>query len=149
MNKQFALILAAALAVSPLPALAHAPPVGPHGGMQVHAGPLHQELMIADGTLTLYLNTMHDKPVDTAGATGTATLLLDGAPVQVALAPAGPNSLSGRLDQAVPAGTRIATLVTLAGKGPLQARYEWKPADTQAHGHDHGDHGDHTGHEGH
>lgn len=142
MIKHLALILVATLAASPLPALAHAPPVGPHGGMQVHAGPLHQELVIADGRLTLYLNTMQDKPVDTAGATGTATLLLDGAPVQVALAPAGPNSLSGQLDRAVSAGTRIATIVTLAGKGPLQARYEWKPADD----HDHGEHDGHRGH---
>lgn len=129
------LALATLLALSPVAALGHAPPVGVHGGMQVHAGPLHQELVIKDGTVTVYLNTMEDKPVETAGATGTATLLLDGAPVLVALAPAGPNSLSGKLDRAVPAGTRITTIVTLAGKGALPARYEWKPA-ADAGGHE-------------
>ena len=120
-----ALALATALTLVPA-AFGHAPPIGVHGGMQVHAGPLHQEIVIKDHNLTLYLNTIEDKAVDTAGATGTATLLIDGAPVQVALSPAGTNSLSGKLDRAVPDGTRIATIVTLAGKGSLQARYEWK-----------------------
>lgn len=123
-----ALVLAGLLTLSPAAAFGHAPPVGAHGGMQVHAGPLHQELVIKENGLTVYLNTMEDKPVDTAGASGTATLLIDGAPVQVTLAPAGPNSLSGKIGREVPAGTRIATVVTLAGKGPVQARYEWKAA---------------------
>lgn len=120
-----ALALAAALTLVPA-AFGHAPPIGVHGGMQVHAGPLHQEIVIKGQSLTLYLNTIEDKAVDTAGATGTATLLIDGAPVQVALSPAGTNSLTGKLDRVVPDGTRIATIVTLAGKGSLQARYEWK-----------------------
>jgi len=139
MNKSFALILAATLSLSPLAAFGHAPPVGVHGGMQVHAGPLHQELVIGPGGVTVYLNTMEDKAVDTAGAKGTATLLIAGAPVQVVLRPNGPNSLAGKLEREVPAGTIIATTVTLAGKGPVQARYEWKPA--AANGGD-----GHTGH---
>lgn len=122
------LALATFLTLAPAAAFGHAPPVGVHGGMQVHAGPLHQELVIKDKVLTVYLNTMEDKPMDTAGATGSVTLLIEGAPVQVTLAPAGPNSLSGKIDREVPVGTRIATMVTLAGKGAVQARYEWKPA---------------------
>ncbi|OYQ33593.1 hypothetical protein CHU95_14540 [Niveispirillum lacus] len=123
-----AVALATLLTLSPVAAFGHAPPVGAHGGMQVHAGPLHQELVIKDKVLTVYMNTMEDKPIDTAGATGSVTLLIDGAPVQVILTPAGSNSLSGKIDRDVPVGTRIATVVTLAGKGPVQARYEWKPA---------------------
>ncbi|MFV3128830.1 hypothetical protein [Niveispirillum sp. KHB5.9] len=133
------LALAALLTLAPVAAFGHAPSTGVHGGMQTHAGPLHQELVIKDGAVTIYLNNTDDQPVETVGATGTVTLLLDGTPVQVALAPGGANSLSGKLDRAVPAGTRITTTVTLAGKGALPARYEWKPAGEAAAG----------GHEGH
>lgn len=122
------LALATLLSLAPVAAFGHAPPVGAHGGMQVHAGPLHQELVIKDKVLTLYLNTMEDKPINTAGATGSVTLLIEGSPSQVTLAPTGPNSLSGKIDREVPVGTRIATVITLAGKGAVQARYEWKPA---------------------
>lgn len=135
MRNRIALTLAAALLLSPVAAFGHAPPVGVHGGMQTHAGPLHQEIVIGKDSLTVYLNTMEDKPVDTAGAVGTVTLLIAGAPVQVALAPAGANSLSGKLDRAVPPGTKIATTVTLAGKGPITARYEVPAADA-AGGHE-------------
>ena len=130
------LSMAAALLLSPVAAFGHAPPIGVHGGMQTHAGPLHQEIVIGQGSLTVYLNTMEEKPVDTAGATGTVTLLIAGAPVQVALAPAGANSLSGKLDREVPAGTKIATIVTLAGKGPITARYEMAAPEAAATGHE-------------
>lgn len=135
MRNRIALTLAAALLLSPVAAFGHAPPIGVHGGMQTHAGPLHQEIVIGKDSLTVYLNTMEDKPVDTAGATGTVTLLIAGAPVQVALTPVGANSLSGKLDREVPAGTKIATTVTLAGKGPVTARYEMKAPDA-AGGHE-------------
>lgn len=135
MRNRFALTLAAALLLSPVAAFGHAPPIGVHGGMQTHAGPLHQEIVIGKDSLTVYLNTMEEKPVDTAGATGTVTLLIAGAPAQVALAPAGPNSLSGKLDRAVPPATKIATTVTLAGKGPITARYE-VPVPEAAGGHE-------------
>lgn len=119
-------LLLAGLALIPSPAFAHGGPVGPRGGMQVHAGPLHQELLVADNVLTFNIYTMQSVPVPTDGATGTATLLVDGKPVQVALKPAGGNSLTAPWPQPLRPGTRIATIVTLAGKGPIQARYEWQ-----------------------
>lgn len=129
---QISALLLIGLSLAPLSAFAHGGPIGPRGGMQVHAGPLHQELLVAEGVLTFNIYTIQSVPVSTGGATGTATLLVDGKPVQVALKPAGGNSLTAPWPQPLLPGTRIATIVTLAGKGQIQARYEWQGEDEHA-----------------
>ncbi len=44
-----------ALAATLVPARAHAPPVGRHGGRQVNAGPFHVELVQSDDRCAVYL----------------------------------------------------------------------------------------------
>jgi hypothetical protein len=94
--------------------------------MQTHAGPYHQEVVVKDGEMRVFLYTMEDAPIATEGATGFATVLAGGKTERVELKPAGGNALAGTGGFTAKAGTKIVTSVTLAGKGAVQARYEVK-----------------------
>jgi hypothetical protein len=120
------LFIAGGLVLSAGEVGAHGASVGPKGGQQVHAGPLHQEMLIEGNRILFNIYTMQDAPVTTAGAKGSATILQDGQAISVALLPLGENSLSGVLPRPLSAGARIVTDVALAGKGAIQARYTIK-----------------------
>ncbi|ACA14758.1 conserved hypothetical protein [Methylobacterium sp. 4-46] len=106
------LALAGLLASAPvLPALAHAPKTGSHGGPQTDAGPYHVELVASGTTLELYLRSHADQPVTTAGFKGTAILVVDGKPQRITLEPQG-DRLTGTSPVSLPAALKGAVQLT-------------------------------------
>lgn len=141
------------VAALPLQALAHGSPIGPQGGRQVHAGPMHAELLLQGREVTLNMYTMQDEPIPTDGGEVAVTLLAGGRTEKVVLAPAGGNSFRGTLEVEPTTDAKLVASIRLAGKGAVQARYDLSTRpegladpDRDADG-DHDDHdGDHHGH---
>lgn len=124
-------ILAAALALTlavpslaPSPALAHGRDIGPHGGLQVHAGPLHAELVVQDRTVTVYVYTIKDEPIAMDGGTGTATVLAGGKTERIELKPAGGNAIAGTGTFTPTDDMRVVVSVTPPGQSAVSARYD-------------------------
>lgn len=118
----------AAPTLTPSLALAHGRDVGPHGGMQTHAGPLHAELVVKDQTVTVYMYTIEDKPIPMDGGTGTATVLAGGKTERIELKPAGENALSGTGTFTPTDDMRVVINVTPPGKSAVSARYDLSKA---------------------
>ena len=110
-----------------VPAMAHQDSKfikGPNGGHIVDAGggKQHWELVAAGGDLILFVTDKDEKPVDTAGGTAEAQVLLAGKNYMVALAPAGGNTLKGTGPFKAAKGMRvIVKTVKVAGES-FQAR---------------------------
>lgn len=120
-------ILAAALALTlavPSVALAHGREIGPHGGLQTHAGPLHAELVVQDRTVTVYVYTIKDEPIAMDGGTGTATVLAGGKTERIELKPAGGNAVAGTGTFTPTDDMRVVINVTPPGKTAVSARYD-------------------------
>lgn len=88
------------LALLAAPALAqhdhdHGKP-GPHGGRIAEAGTWHAELVVAGGSIRLYLSDGALSALPAAGFAGTAILVSEGKPLRIALAPDG-DALAGAL----------------------------------------------------
>ncbi|MBA4788772.1 MAG: hypothetical protein H2042_03665 [Rhizobiales bacterium] len=119
-------LLPAALAVPLLclPALAHEPGAGAHGGLRVDAGAYHAEL-VADGTpaVALYLSDGADRPVPADGFKANAILLVDGKAQRFALAPDGGSRLTGTAPVAIPRGVKGAIQITAPDGSTAQAKY--------------------------
>ena len=98
----------------------HAPK---HGGVLVHSGHHHLELVAEDGTLRLYVTDEQGEPEAVAGAKGTATVLSEGKTEQVTLAPAGENRLEGSGSFKAGKGTTVVVTVTLPDHEAEQARF--------------------------
>ena len=99
--KIWTLPLAAALLVA-APAAAHAPAIGPHGGLRLHWGAYHVELVPAGKQTELYLmRAKDDAPVPSAGTSASAKILAGGRISTASFAPAG--------------GNRLVALVSLSG----------------------------------
>lgn len=112
-----------------------------HGGRAAEAGATRLELVIGADAVDLYLSDAAGKPLAAEGLSGKATLLAPGGKLDVALAPAGGNRLSGKLPAAVPSGT--AAVVNLAGGAqPIAARFAKDDAVAAAHA----GHGSHEAH---
>ncbi|ACI98246.1 hypothetical protein [Rhodospirillum centenum] len=148
-----AAVLLLALSALPPEALAHGSPVGPQGGRQVHAGPMHAELLLQGREVTLNMYTMQDEPIPTDGGEVAVTLLAGGRTEKVVLTPAGGNSFRGTLGTEPTADAKLVASIRLAGKGAVQARYDLshEPEGQEEHAKDTGgDHDDHHGeHDGH
>jgi hypothetical protein len=105
------LFLFAALAMTPMTALAHAPHVGAHGGPQTDAGSFHVEVVAKDTSLVVYLVDHSSREVATAGFQGVAILNADGKVTNIPLAAAGDNRLTGTF--AAPLGSEFKGVVRI------------------------------------
>lgn len=119
-----ALLLAVPALTAPSAAWAHGRQVGPNGGMQTHAGPLHAELLVKGQEVTVFMYTMQDEPIPMDGGSGTATVLAAGKPERVELKPAGGNKLVGKGAFAATDDLKVVISVTPPGKSAVTARYD-------------------------
>lgn len=96
-----------------------------HGGIIAAAGDLDYELVAKSDSLTLYV-VDHDKPVSTAGASGSATIHASSDKSTVALVPAGDNKLVAKGSFKTGVGVRISATVTLPGKLEVKLNFRLK-----------------------
>ena len=97
------------LAASPV--LAHET-AGKNGGRTTDAGKYHVELVARDKTVEVYVLDGSEQPVPATGFKGTATLIADGKPARITLAPADGNKLSGTAEVSLPANPKGAVQLT-------------------------------------
>jgi hypothetical protein len=118
------LVMAAALAILPLTASAHAPKLGPNGGPQTDAGSYHVEVVPKGTVLQVYLRDQSDKAVSSQGYKGTAIFLIKGKPERITLTPAGDNQLKGDASVELPAQPKGAVQITTPTGSTVQAKFE-------------------------
>lgn len=99
------------------PAFAHEPRTGPNGGQLVDAGSAWHTELVTDGStkVVLFLYDPNDKPVDAAGFTANAILLIDGKPHRFTLQPA--------------EGPKLTGTAPLAVRGPVKGAVQLKAPD--------------------
>jgi hypothetical protein len=102
----------------------------PHGGQLRMAGAYHFELVLAkdaqdtqDSPVVVYVTDHAGAKIASAGATGSATILVGKTKVTTALQPDGDNRLKGTARYAAAPGIKAVVSVTLAGKASEQARF--------------------------
>ncbi len=95
-----------------------------HGGVVVHSGHHHLELVAKGGTIELYITAEDGDAEDLSAAKASATVLADGKTEMVALAPAGANVLKGSGGFNAGKGTTVVVSLTLPGHEPEQARFK-------------------------
>ena len=118
------LILALAIAVSPLAAAAHEMAKGPNGGPVVDSSGHHVEMVAKDSELVLFLTEADDKPLASAGTKNARAIVQDGGKTAtVQLQPAEPNKLVGSLAQPLGSGARVVVSATMADGHSVQARF--------------------------
>lgn len=120
------LTFAAVLALA-TPALAHSDSKfskGPNGGHIVDAGggTQHLEMVAKEGELTLYVTDANEKPVDTAGGSAEAQVLVAGKSLAVALTPAGGHTMKGKGAFAAQKGMRVILKTKNLGGASHQVR---------------------------
>jgi len=104
-------------------ALAHAPEKGKHGGQQTDAGNYHVEAVVKGNTIDIYVTDHSETPVSTKGFKGTAVLIVNGKPVQIALAPRGENAMTGTSPVELVAPIRGAVQITNTDAQTMQAKF--------------------------
>lgn len=116
-------------------ALAHTDDVldaqkSPNGGQMRMAGAYHYELVVAksskevkENPVVVYLTDHAGNKVQSAGATGTATLLAGKLKASATLTPDGDNRLKGFAKYASEPDMKVVVSVTLPGKAAEQARF--------------------------
>jgi hypothetical protein len=118
------LILALAIAASPLAAAAHEMAKGPNGGPVVDSAGHHVELVANGSELVLFLTETDDKPLASAGTKNARAIVQDGGKTAtVQLQPAEPNKLVGALAQPLGSGARVVVSATMADGHAVQARF--------------------------
>ncbi len=117
--------LAFAAALLTLPAAAHQPRVGPHGGALVDAGAKHHAELVVDGSdkVTVHLSDMSDAGVSSKGFKADAILVVDGKPVRFALEPAEPSHFVGTAPVKVSKGVKGAIRLTGPDGVTSQAKF--------------------------
>ena len=120
-------LFAVLLLASPLAALAHSGK-GPHGGPLADSGPFYVELVVKGRDLQVFV--FDDKtaaPVGTAGAKGTAVVLVGDKENKVALAPVAAEKAGDEMAGQAPAdigpGARVVVLVEMPGKPTIVGRF--------------------------
>ncbi len=144
------LLLMSGLLLAPLVAQAHTDEIldamgGTHGGMLRMSGPYHLELVVDEGSVTVWVMDHGNAPQATAGARGQLLLLQDGERIIVELEPQGESELRGSDARIVATQAPRAVLtLSMRGQPPLQLRYAevTKPASAADgdSGHSHADH---------
>lgn len=97
-----------------------------HGGVLVHSGHHHLELVLQDGTLRLYVTSEEGKPESIEGAKASATVLSGGKTAAVTLVPSGDNILEGKGDFTAAKGATVVVNLTLAEHETEQARFRFE-----------------------
>lgn len=105
-------------------------PKAAHGGQVQAAGANFLELVVAknskeagDNPVVVFLTDGHGKKLASAGAAGTATLLVGKDKTVVTLSPDGDNRMKGSGKYASNPGMKAIVAITLPGKAPEQARF--------------------------
>jgi hypothetical protein len=120
-------IVASAAIAMPFSVNAHSEHGKPqYGGVVGEAGAFQVEFVPKSDSLTLYV-TDHGKPVSVKGATAKLTMLSGTTKSEVELKPTNDGTkLESKGTFNVTKGTKIVSIVTLAGKSPSTARFEIK-----------------------
>ena len=87
-----------------------------HGGDLRLAGPFWLELVVAKGSLTLYVSNRSGAPIDASTGKGTAVIHTDGKSTRVELKPGGGNKLVGKGRVKVKRTTVIFVTAALRGE---------------------------------
>jgi hypothetical protein len=118
-------LLIPALFALATPALAHAPAIGPNGGLRLHWGANHYELKPAGNSVSLYVMSANgDKPVDAGKAKATGRLLIGGKLVPVTFTPAGGNRMTA--PGALTGNWQAQVVVTMPGQQPATLKFSEK-----------------------
>jgi hypothetical protein len=97
-----------------------------HGGiMQESSSGISLELVNKDGKATIYVED-HGKPLSTAGASGKMTVLNGSEKIEVALEPAGENTLVSKGDAKLGASAKAIAAITFADKKTVNVRFAIK-----------------------
>ena len=96
-----------------------------HGGVVQSAADLSFELVTKDGKAVLNIDD-HGQPLATAGATGSMTILAGSKKSDVALQPAGANTLVSTTDVKFERGNKALASITLPGKDAISVRFSRK-----------------------
>jgi hypothetical protein len=124
---KFALALIAVLAIAAPAAAQHkhgSDHKGPNGGLVEDVAGVHAELIVGGATITLNILDEDNKPLKTAGYSGTALIVSDNERETVTLAPSGDSALKGDAKKPVAKAAAVSvTLKTAAGKTG-QARFK-------------------------
>jgi hypothetical protein len=92
-----------------------------HGGEVRMAGPFWLELVMAKGSLTVYVTDRSGLPVATAGGHGAATAHTDGKATRVELRTTGGNRLAGKGKLRLKHSTVVFITADLRGEKPYRA----------------------------
>ncbi len=106
------------------PAVAHESPAK-HGGIVKSAGDLSFELVNKEGKVTIHVDD-HGNAVNTAGTTGTLTVLKGAQKSETTLAPGAGNTLVAKDDVTLEAGNKVLARVTLPNKPAVSVRFAIK-----------------------
>lgn len=99
-----------------------------HGGDVRLAGPFWLELVVAKGSLTVYVTDRSGAPVDTADGKGTATAHTDGKSTRIELRPAGGDRFAGKQRLRLKRSTVVFVTAHLRGEKPHRAVF--RPLET-------------------
>jgi hypothetical protein len=121
------ILFAVLVLLSPAIAAAHTGK-GPHGGPLADAGPYYVELVVNGSDLQIFVfDDKTSTPVGTAGATGTAVVLVGQKEDKFALQPVAGGKPGDEMEGKAPAnigsGARIVVLVQMPGKPSVVARF--------------------------
>lgn len=94
-----------------------------HGGIVVHSGHHHLELVASGNTLVLHVTNEDGGAEDVASAKASATVLAEGKAETIMLAPDGASSLKGTGGFKAGKGTTVVVNLTLPGHATEQARF--------------------------
>lgn len=92
-----------------------------HGGDVRLAGPFWLELVVAKGSLTVYVTDRSGAPVDTSKGRGSATAHTDGRGTRIELRPAGGDQLAGKGRFTLKRSTVVFVTAHLRGEKPHRA----------------------------
>jgi hypothetical protein len=107
-------------------------PRAAHKGDVRMAGPFWLELVVAKGSLTVYVADRSGAPVDTSGCKGAATAHTDGKATRIELRPAGANRLAGKGKLRLKHSTVV--FVTAALRGEKRYRAVFRPLEGETAG---------------
>ncbi len=93
-----------------------------YGGVVREVKEVQYELVAKPDSIAIFVED-HGKKVDSKGATAKVTLLTGKEKSEATLLPAGENKLEAKGKFDVKAGTKVVSVVTLAGKSAVTARF--------------------------
>ena len=93
-----------------------------YGGVVQEVKEVQYELVAKADSIAIFVED-HGKKVDTKGATAKVTLLTGKDKSEATLVPAGENKLEAKGKFDVKSGTKMVSVVTLAGKSGVTARF--------------------------